>query len=113
MEQLGERTCPKCRGLGRAVESRHQKQDPECKVCEGRGTVTQKICRGCGKPARTEDVGILYCGAMECFAKLTPKAQTKGFTTSGYSMDWWETQGGAAFYPGEEDEAEEKIRRLY
>ena len=63
--------CPRCEGLGSTVDPRYRRQDPKCGLCEGRGYVTDQVCRGCGRPAYLDaSTGLVFCGRKSCIPAL-------------------------------------------
>lgn len=64
--------CPRCKGIGVEIEIRAHFR---CGLCEGRGVVPIRVCKGCGLPA-FEDSPVDYCGRPKCLELLVFKCET-------------------------------------
>jgi len=68
--------CPWCEGHGTRVDSRYQRQDPECHMCSGRGYVILAACANCGRSAYLLDEGgPPVCERTACLTAVLPRAK--------------------------------------
>lgn len=105
--------CPACRGVGFPADPAAQKQDPACKLCEGRGYVVNVRDMNCGRPGFWEKEEIYYCGREACYTaikglKTRREARTKW--TKITPIDDYRYEGGKPFTPWQkhEDEPDEQ-----
>lgn len=70
-------SCFMCQGSGILVDPLEQYLDPACWLCEGRGWVSLRACKGCGRPAFHMVNSVIFCGRADCFEELTGEARTK------------------------------------